>query len=143
MSWTLTAQIVAIVAVYVGGILGIGHFITHSLGKRMDDMKSKIDSDHVLFVNAINKRIDDLDTSLNKRIDDLDISLNRRMDALDKRVDALDKRMDALDIRMDALDKRMDALDRRMDGIGERMDALNQNFVRHLEFHADKEKVDS
>ena len=123
MNWTLTAQIVAIVVAYVGGILAIGHFITNSLGKRMDelgkrmdDLKSKVESDLATLTNSFNKRIDDLDTSLNKRIDDLDTSLNRRIDALEKRIDGMD----------------------------ERIDTLNHNFVRHLEFHADRDdKVDS
>ena len=101
MNWTLTAQILAIVVAYVGGILAIGHFITNSLGKRMDEL---------------GKRMEDLGTSLNKRIDDLDTSLNKRIDALDKRIDGMD----------------------------ERIDTLNHNFVRPLEFHADREdKVDS
>ena len=63
MNWGITVQIVTIVAVYVGGLLAAGHFISNSLGKRIDDS--------------------------GKRTDDLREQMSREHDALSNKVDTL------------------------------------------------------
>ena len=77
MNWGITVQIVTIVAVYVGGLLAVGHFISNSLGKRIDDLGNRIDD--------LGKRIDDS----GKRTDDLREQMSREHDALSNKVDTL------------------------------------------------------
>ena len=126
MDWTLTAQIVAIVAIYLGGILGIGRFVTQSLGKRIDDLKSMTEShlDHLAVARMIQ--------GLDKRIDGLD----KRIDGLDKRIDGLDKRIGDLGSNMNErfgdVNNRIGDLDKRIDDLSsnmnERFSEMNANI---------------
>ena len=102
MDWTLTAQIVAIVAIYLGGILGIGRFVTQSLGKRIDDLKSKTESDHLAvarMIQGLDKRIDDLNANLNARFSEINANINARVDDLrtqmNREHDNLSQKIDA------------------------------------------------
>ena len=58
---------------------------------------------------------------LDKRIDEVNSSLRERIDHVS---DNLGKRIDNLTLRMDGFDKRMDGFDKRMDGLDERLRAL-------------------
>ena len=106
MNWTLTAQILAIVVAYVGGILAIGRFMTHSLGKRIDHLNNRIDdlasktaSDNLAIIRLIqglDKRMDDMNTTINarfsdmnNRFDDLRNQMQREHDNLARKVDTL------------------------------------------------------
>ena len=84
MNWGITVQIVTIVAVYVGGLLAVGHFISNSLGKRIDDLGNRID-DLGNRIDDLGKRIDDS----GKRTDDLREQMSREHDALSNKVDTL------------------------------------------------------
>ena len=53
MNWSITAQIAALVILYVGGIVAIGRYMTSTI------------------ITTLGNRINGLDTNLNKRIDDL------------------------------------------------------------------------
>ena len=53
MNWEVTIQIAALVILYVGGIVAIGRYMTHTI------------------ITTLGNHINGLDTSLNKRIDDL------------------------------------------------------------------------
>ena len=53
MNWEVTIQIAALVILYVGGIVAIGRYMTHTI------------------ITTLGNHINGLDTSLNKRIDNL------------------------------------------------------------------------
>lgn len=40
MDWNVTLQLAILVIAYIGGIGTIGYYITNSLGKRIDDLRS-------------------------------------------------------------------------------------------------------
>lgn len=46
MDWNVTLQLVILVIAYVGGIGTIGYYITNSLGKRIDNLRSGMTSQH-------------------------------------------------------------------------------------------------
>lgn len=71
MNWELTFQISTIVVVYVGGLLGVGHFITNTLGKRIDEVGKRIDdlrdqmrTDHAHLANHLTRVENKLDSHI-------------------------------------------------------------------------------
>ena len=111
MNWTLTAPILAIVVAYVGGILAIGRFMTHSLGKRLDDMNANINA----RFNDVNKRIDGLD----KRMDEMNANVNARFNEMNANINA----------RIDDLRSQMH---REHDNLSRKLDAhINNQDIHH------------
>ena len=130
MNWTLTAQILAIVVAYVGGILAIGRFMTHSLGKRLDDMNANINA----RFNDVNKRINGLD----KRMDEMNANINARFNDVNKRIDGLDKRMDEMNANVNA---RFNDMNGRIDDLRSQMHREHDALSRKLDAHIDNQQI--
>ncbi len=105
MNWTLTAQILAIVVAYVGGILAIGRFMTHSLGKRIDHLNHRIDdlasttaSDNLAIIRLIqglDKRMDDMNANINARFSDMNNRFDDLRNQMQREHDNLSQKLDA------------------------------------------------
>ncbi len=98
MNWTLTAQILAIVVAYVGGILANGRFMTHSLGKRIDDLASKTASDNLAIIRLIqglDKRMDDMNANINARFSDMNNRFDDLRNQMQREHDDLSQKLDA------------------------------------------------
>ncbi len=69
MSWTLVAQVAGLVVLYIGGILGVGYFISNSIGKRIDDLRSQMTREH----DALSKKVDFLTEKVIDHVTDYSI----------------------------------------------------------------------
>ena len=132
MNWTLTAQIVVIVVAYVGGILAIGRFMTHSLGKRIDhlndridDLASKTTSDNLAIIRLIeglDKRMDDMNNNINARFEDM----NGRFEDMNANMNARFEDMNTnINARFNDMNNRFDDLSRQIDT---RIGDVNERF---------------
>jgi uncharacterized membrane-anchored protein YhcB (DUF1043 family) len=71
MTWELTAQIIGIAGVYVGGLFAVAHFVTNSLGKRIDDS-----------IKVSEKRVDDARNDMKQQFSALRDNMNQNSSAL-------------------------------------------------------------
>ena len=59
MNWDITVQIAALVILYIGGIVAIGRYMTNTiittLGKRIDDLRAQMTSDHAGLQTDVRK----------------------------------------------------------------------------------------
>jgi len=81
--------------------------------------------------------------ALDKRIDDLKTTLDRQFDAIQKQFDAIQKQFDAVNQRFGTVQKQFDAVNQRFDAIQKQFDAVNQRFdTVQKQFDAVNQRID-
>ena len=59
MNWNVTLQVAILVIAYIGGVASIGYYVTNSLGKRINDLRSQMTREHDTLSGKVD-RIHDL-----------------------------------------------------------------------------------
>ena len=92
----ITPPQIALVVTNLVAVVGIVYYMSTVLGKRIDALDKRMDDLNVNMnvrfnelSHQIDTRIDDMSTNINTRFDDLRTQMNREHDALSKKVDTL------------------------------------------------------